>query len=472
MFNKFIVKLQTVMGKSANGNSKSLAKLIPLLILIYVSLTAIGQTPKQTKANSSALTAIESKIRDKTTAIESKLIGWRRDIHQNPELGDQEERTSKLVAEHLRTLGIEVQTGVGGTGVMGILKGGKPGQLVALRADMDALAVKEPAGLPFASKATAQLNGTTVYLMHACGHDAHTAMLMATAEVLASVKSELSGSVMFIFQPAEEGSSVVEPGTGKSWGAKRMLEDGMFKKNKPDAVFALHVHPGKSGQIDYKSGPATASSDVLNITVSGQQGHGGMPWNTIDPVVASAYIIAGLQSVVSRRADLTKSPAVVSVGMIHGGSSQNVIPDTVKMVGTIRSYDPEARKQLHTDIKQAAEHIAEGTYATAQVDILPMYDVTDNNDALAKQMLPVLKRAAEAGVVPGSLQGASEDFSYFAKEVPGLYIFLGVTPEGEDPAKAAPNHNPKFFVDEKALVVGTRAMAAMAVNFLMSGSPN
>ncbi|MCE7073720.1 peptidase dimerization domain-containing protein, partial [Dyadobacter sp. CY327] len=209
--------------------------------------------------------------------------------------------------------------------------------------------------------------------------------------------------------------------------------------------------------------------DVLNITVSGQQGHGGMPWNTVDPVVASAYVIAGLQSVVSRRADLTKSPAVVSVGMIHGGSSQNVIPDTVKMVGTIRSYDPEARKQLHADIKQAAEHIAEGTYAKAQVDILPMYDVTDNNDALANQMLPVLKRAAEAGVVPGSLQGASEDFSYFAKEVPGLYIFLGVTPDGEEPAKAAPNHNPKFFVDEKALVVGTRAMAAMAVNFLMSG---
>ncbi|WP_138485271.1 amidohydrolase [Dyadobacter bucti] len=451
-------------------NQRSPVTAIIILALISLSVVANSQVPgSAAKGISPVLSALESKIRQQCNAVEPKLIAWRQDIHRNPELGDQENRTANLVAEHLRSLGIQVQTAVGGKGVVGILKGDKPGRLVALRADMDALPIQEPSGLPFASKATQQQKGLTVPLMHACGHDTHTAMLMAAAEVLTTLKSDLPGSVMFIFQPAEEGSSIVEPGSGKSWGAKRMLEDGLFAKNKPEAVFGLHVHPGKSGQIDYKPGPAAASSDVLNISVSGQQGHGGMPWNTIDPVVASALVITGLQTVVSRRTDLTTSPAVVSVGIIQGGSSQNVIPDTVKMVGTIRTYDADVRKQLHADIKQAAEHIAEGTYAKARVTITPMYDVTTNDQMLASQMLPVLKRAADAGVVTGTLQGASEDFSYFAKEVPGLYIFLGITPDGENPAEAAPNHNPKFFVDEKALVVGTRTMATMAANFLVTG---
>lgn len=257
-------------------------------------MVANSQVPgSAAKGISPVLSALESKIRQQCNAVEPKLIAWRQDIHRNPELGDQENRTANLVAEHLRSLGIQVQTAVGGKGVVGILKGDKPGRLVALRADMDALPIQEPSGLPFASKATQQQKGLTVPLMHACGHDTHTAMLMAAAEVLTTLKSDLPGSVMFIFQPAEEGSSIVEPGSGKSWGAKRMLEDGLFAKNKPEAVFGLHVHPGKSGQIDYKPGPAAASSDVLNISVSGQQGHGGMPWNTIDPVVASALVITG-----------------------------------------------------------------------------------------------------------------------------------------------------------------------------------
>lgn len=441
-----------------------------VLTLTMLWTVANGQAKRAAaKADSPTLTALEAKIRQKADEVEEKLIAWRRDIHQHPELGDQEKRTAGIVADHLRQLGLDVQTGVGGTGVVGILKGGKPGRMVALRADMDALPVQEPAGLPFASTATTQRKGATVPVMHACGHDTHTAMLMATADVLASLKAELPGSVMFIFQPAEEGSSLVDPGEGKSWGAKRMLEEGLFKRNKPDAVFGLHVLPGLSGQLFYKSGPTTASSDGLTINVSGQSGHGGMPWNTIDPVAASALVITGLQTVVSRRADLTTSPAVVTIGTIQGGSSQNVVPDTVRMAGTIRTYDADVRKRLHADIKQAAEHIAEGTYAKAQVAITPMYDVTNNDDALAEQMLPVLKRVAGAGVTTSPLQGASEDFSFFANEVPGLYIFLGITPKGQDPAKAAPNHNPKFFVDEKALVVGTRAMATMAVHFLVTG---
>ena len=401
-------------------------------------------------------TELEDQAFNRASSIEQKLIDWRRDIHQYPELGEQETRTSALVAEHLRKLGLEVHTGIARTGVVAILEGNKPGPTVALRADMDALPVKEPEGLPFASKARGIYKGQEVDVMHACGHDAHTAMLMATAEVLAGMRENLPGKVMFIFQPAEEGSSQVPSGDGQSWGAKLMLQEGAFKNLKPDAVFAVHVMPGRSGELSWRTGATTASSDDLQITVTGKQGHGGMPWNTVDPVVASAQVLTGLQTVVSRRTNLTQSPAVVTVGMIQGGSAPNIVPGEVQMAGTIRTYDEAVRAQVGRDVKLSAEKIAESAGATAKVSVVPSYSTTVNDEKLAAQMAPVLERAASGKVAVAPLVGAAEDFSFFAQQVPGLYFFLGATPDGQDPATAAPNHNPHFFVDERALVVGTR----------------
>ena len=407
-----------------------------------------------------------SDIRNRTNGVEEQLIAWRRDIHQHPELGGQETRTAALVAEHLRELGMEVRTELGRTGVVGILKGGQPGPTVALRADMDALPIEEPDGLPFASQATGSYFGEETPVMHACGHDAHTAMLMAAAEVLTAMKDDLPGTVMFVFQPAEEGSSLVRPGEGKSWGAKLMLEEGLFKDHKPEAIFAVHVMPGKPGSLSWRTGASLASSDMLEINVNGQQGHGGMPWNTVDPIVTSAQIITGLQPVVSRKANLTKSPAVVTIGSVHGGSGPNIVPERVEMTGTIRTYDEDVRAQVGRDIKTSAEKIAESAGATAEVSITPMYPTTVNDADLVELMAPVLEQVAESGTSQAPLQGASEDFAFYAQEVPGFYFFLGVTPPDQNPAEAAPNHNPEFFVHEEALVVGARAMASMAVSYL------
>lgn len=413
--------------------------------------------------------ALEEQAYSRAAAVEQKLIEWRRDIHQHPELGDQETRTAKLVADHLRKLGLEVHTGIARTGVVGILEGGKPGPTVALRADMDALPVKEPEGLPFASKARGTYKGKEVDVMHACGHDAHTAMLMATAEVLAGMREKLPGKVMFIFQPAEEGSSQVMSGQNQRWGAQLMLQEGVFDKLKPNAVFAVHVMPGRSGELSWRTGATTASSDDLQITVTGKQGHGGMPWNTVDPVVTAAQVLTGLQTVVSRRTNLTQSPAVVTVGMIQGGSAPNIIPEQVQMAGTIRTYDEKVRAQVGRDVKLTAEKIAESAGAKAEVSVVPAYGTTMNDEKLSAQMASVLDRAASGKVATTPLVGASEDFSFFASQAPGLYFFLGVTPDGQDPATAAPNHNPNFFVDESALVVGARALSGMTVRFLEAG---
>jgi amidohydrolase len=334
---------------------------------------------------------------------------------------------------------------------------------------MDALPVKEPEGLPFASKARGTYRGKEVDVMHACGHDAHTAMLMATAEVLVGMRENLPGKVMFIFQPAEEGSSLVMPGENKLWGAQLMLQEGLFDKLKPDAVFAVHVMPGRSGELSWRTGATTASSDDLQITVTGKQGHGGMPWNTIDPVVTAAQVLTGLQTVVSRQTNLTQSPAVVTVGMIQGGSAPNIIPEQVHMAGTIRTYDEKVRAQVGRDVKLTAEKIAESAHAKADVSVVPAYGTTMNDEKLVEQMAPVLVRAASGKVATTPLVGASEDFSFFAQRAPGLYFFLGVTPDGQDPATAAPNHNPKFFVDESALVVGARALSAVTIQFLQTG---
>ncbi|HKU53221.1 MAG TPA: amidohydrolase [Nitrospira sp.] len=430
-------------------------------VVLFLSIPDEGKTENA---------ALEAKVRERAAAIEGKLIAWRRDIHQHPELGDQENRTARLATEHLRSLGLEVRTGIARTGVVGILKGAKPGRTVALRADMDALPVKEPGGLSFASHAKGQHWGKEVDVMHACGHDTHTAMLMAAAEVLAGMKDDLPGTVQFIFQPAEEGSSLFAPGSGKTWGAKLMLQEGIFAQTKPDAVFGLHVMPGHSGEVFYRSGATTASGDFLDIMVTGKQGHGGMPWNTIDPIATSALIISGLQTVVSRKANLALSPAVVTIGAIHGGEAGNVIPETVQMTGTIRTYDQQVRELIHRDSRMTAEKIAESAGAKADVSIVKIYDTTVNNERLAEWARPVLQRATDGRVSPGPLVGASEDFSFFAEATPGLFIFMGITPRDQDPAKAAPNHSPGFFVDESALVIGTRTMASLAVNFLGSES--
>ena len=433
------------------------ALIFPSLALLAGLLFSLG---------AQADSALEQQVRKEAAAIEPQLIEWRRDIHQHPELGEQETRTAKLVADHLQSLGLEIKTGIARTGVVGILKGAKPGRTVALRADMDALPIKEPQGLPFASQAKGDYHGAEVDVMHACGHDAHTAMLMATASVLAGMKDQLQGTVMFIFQPAEEGSSLVQPGPDASWGAKKMLEEGLFESLKPDAIFALHVMPGPLGQISWRTGATTAASDMLNIRITGSQGHGGMPWNTVDPIVTSAQVIGGIQTVVSRKANLPLSPAVVTIGTINGGSGPNIVPETVEMSGTIRTYDEGVRNQVRDDLKLSAEKIAESAGATANVSIEPMYSTTVNDAELAERMAPVIERAADGKVGTAELPGAAEDFSFFAQQVPGLYMFLGITPEGQDPATSAPNHNPEFFVDESALVVGTRTMATMVVDYL------
>jgi amidohydrolase len=418
-----------------------------------------------------AAPALEAEVRARAAAVESRLIAWRHDIHQHPELGGQETRTAQLVADHLRGLGLEVRTGVARTGVVGILKGGRPGPTVALRADMDALPVKEATGLPFASQVRATYQGGESDVMHACGHDAHTAMLMAVAEVLAGLRAKLPGTVMFIFQPAEEGPSLFMPAPGKSWGARLMLEEGLFEKVRPDAIFAAHVMPGPAGTITWRTGATTASSDTLTITVTGQQGHGGMPWNTVDPVVTSGLVLAGLQTVVSRRANLTLSPAVVTIGSIQGGTGPNIVPDQVAMTGTIRTYDAGVRAQVGRDVELTTRKIAESTGATAEVSIVPMYSSTVNDAALAAHLAPVLERAADGKVGTAPLPGAAEDFSFYAAQVPALYVFLGATPRGQDPTTAAPNHNPRFLVDDSVLVVGTRALASMAASYLTNPLP-
>jgi amidohydrolase len=432
--------------------------------LPFLLLAAAWTPPAQAQ---SPVTDLENEIRQRAAAIESKLIAWRRDIHEHPELGEQETRTSALVATHLTGLGLEVKTGVGNTGVVGLLKGAKPGPVVALRADMDALPVKEPPGLPFASKVKMEYLGREVDVMHACGHDAHTAIMMATAEVLTAMKDKLPGTVKFIFQPAEEGPSLYPAAPDKSWGAKLMVEQGVLRNPKPDAVFGLHVSSGlPAGQLAYRGGPAMASADELRIKVTGRQGHAGYPWRAIDPVTTASEIVLGLQTIVSRRTDLMKSPAVVSVSTINGGSRWNIVADSVAMTGTIRTYDQGVRKGIHRDIKQIAENIANSANAKAEVDIVELYDPTVNDERVTARMVPVLERAAEGDAILNERSGAAEDVSVLLAQVPGLYFNLGIVPRSQDITKAAPNHSPDFFIDESALVVGVRALAMVTVNYL------
>ena len=398
--------------------------------------------------------------------VQGKVLAWRRDIHQHPELSNRESRTAELVANHLRSLGMEVRTGVAHTGVVGVLRGGKPGPVVALRADMDALPVTEEVDLPFASKVRTTYNGQDVGVMHACGHDTHTAMLMGAAEVLAGMRADLPGTVKFIFQPAEEGAPAGERG-----GAELMIEQGVLDDPNPGAIFGLHVLPFPAGEIRYRAGGIMASADQLRIVVRGRQTHGGQPWNGIDPIVVASQIVLGLQTITSRQVDLTAGAAVITVGAINGGIRFNIIPDSVVMLGTIRSFDTAVRNDIHQRVRRTAESIAQSAGATAQVVIDTTTAVTYNDPALMEKTLPALRAAAGAShVTLAQPVTPAEDFSRYQQRIPGVFFFLGITPPGSDPAKVAANHSTRFFVDEAALPVGVRALAHVAVAYLSTGT--
>ena len=408
--------------------------------------------------------ALNAKVDAVLSAGQPRMIGWRRDLHQNPELSNREFRTSKIVADHLQRLGLEVQTGVAKTGVVGVLKGGKPGPTIALRADMDALPVTEQVDLPFRSRATATYRNETVGVMHACGHDTHTAMLMGIAESFAAVRAELPGTVVFLFQPAEEGAPAGEEG-----GASLMIKEGVLERHKPETVFGLHVFANMpTGMIGYRGGPLMAGSDSYRIVVKGRQTHGARPWGGIDPIVVSSQIVNALQTVVSRQTDITANPAVVTVGAIKGGIRHNIVPDEVEMVGTIRTFDPQQRATILKNIERLVTHTAEASGATATFALDPGSNpVVRNDPALTERVLPSLRSVAgAANVRPVPLVTGAEDFAFFAEKVPSFFFFVGVTPREQNLLSAASNHSPLFFVDESALPMGQRAFARVALDYL------
>ncbi len=432
-----------------------LRRLLPAFVVL-----AATRLPAQTITSDARLSA---EIDRRTAAIIDKVVAWRHDIHQHPELGYAEKRTAALVAAHLKSLGLEVQENVGGIpGVVGILKGGKPGPTVALRADMDALPVTEQVDLPFKSTVRAVYQGQDVGVMHACGHDTHVAMLMGTAEVLTGMKAEIPGTVKFIFQPAEE-----VPPRG---GAAALIDAGVLEG--VDVIFGLHVGPGPIGSIGYRAGPIQASADNFRIVIHGRQGHGAMPSNTVDPIVVGAQVVGALQTIVSRQIDLTVAPAVVTVGAFHGGVRENIIPDSAYMIGTIRTFDPRIRTTIHSRMKRIAENIAEASGATATVSIELGYPVTANDPATVARFIPTLKRVAgAAGASERGLTMPSEDFSRYAEKVPGFFFNLGVTPADQDYKTAPSNHSPLFQADDKALPYGVRALSNVALDYLRGGKP-
>ncbi|MGB0323566.1 MAG: amidohydrolase [Luminiphilus sp.] len=409
------------------------------------------------------LLPMHSLAADVTTRIDAvmpKVVEWRRDFHQHPELSNQEFRTAKIVADHLRSLGMEVETEVAHTGVVGTLRGGD-GPVVALRADMDGLPVTELVDLPFASKARGVYQGREVGVMHACGHDNHVAILMGVAEVLAGMGDDLPGTVKFIFQPAEEGTP-----DGSVGGAELMLMEGAFENPRPDVVFGLHVFPFPAGTIATRPGGLMASSDRHQITIKGKQTHGAVPWAGVDPIVTASQVVLGLQTIVSRQLDATLTPSIVTIGRVEGGVRNNIIPESVELEGTIRTFDAETRIDIHKRIRRTATNIAEAAGATADVVIDQGYGVTRNDPNLFRQMSPTLERVAGDRFIEASQTTTAEDFSYFANEVPGLFLFLGVAPD--DPTLIYPNHSPRFYADERALPVGVEALTSMTLDYMMS----
>ena len=424
-------------------------RLLLLTALLFSGIYSQAQSPMEA--------AIDSKAR----AISPKLVEWRRHLHQNPELGNREFKTQQYIANHLKSLGIEV-TLLAKTGVLGVLRGGKPGPVIALRADIDGLPVKERVDVPYKSTVTADYMGTPVSVMHACGHDTHTSILMGTAEVLAGMKKDITGTVKFFFQPAEEGPPGDEEG-----GAPLMIKEGVMDNPKVDAVFGLHISSAlEIGKIKYKSGSMMASSDWFTIKIKGKQTHGSTPWTGIDPIVVGTQIINNLQTIVSRQQDLTVAPVVITVGKFHSGVRANIIPETAELEGTIRTLDSKMQKDVHEKIKLVAKNVAEAWGAEVDVKIDTKTLVTYNDPALVAAMVPSLERAAGKGnATAGIWTTGAEDFSFFGEKAPAFFFNLGGMPKGTDPSKAAPHHTPDFYIDDSMLDVGVKAFCNLVVDF-------
>lgn len=422
--------------------------------LLVAAALLVAPASAQTAAPFSA--SVESSIQ----SVLPRMIAWRRDFHEHPELSYEEVRTSRVVAQHLRSLRLEVRTGVAQTGVVGVLRGGRPGPVIALRADMDALPVTEEGDLPFRSRARGRYNGQDVGIMHACGHDTHVAVLMAAATVLASQRHNLAGTVIFVFQPSEEGAP-----PGGLGGARRMLAENVFGDLHPEAIYGLHAWPQTSGTVTMISGPMMAGSDRIDITVTGSQTHGAQPHAGIDPIVASAQIINALQTVPSRQMDAVGSPVIVTIGMVQGGVRYNIIPQTVQMQGTIRYLNPDTRERLYERIRRTVTETAAATGATAEVTITENAIPTVNPPTLmARTRAAVARALGEDHVNSGLPVMPAEDFAYFQQAVPGVFFFYGVNPPGVTQAEAAPNHNPRFFVHEPAMETALRAMLAVTLD--------
>lgn len=427
-------------------------KIIPFL-LAAISIHSVAQvSPK-----------VQAKFDQQAKAIEPQVIEWRRHLHQNPELSNRETQTGAYVAEHLKKLGLKVQTGVAHTGVVALLETGRPGPVIALRADMDALPVTERNSLPFASKVKTTFNGQETGVMHACGHDSHVAMLMGVAEILTKNKADLKGTIKFIFQPAEEGAPVGEQG-----GAGLMVKEGVLENPKVEVIFGLHISSiTPLGKITYRQGGIMAAADNYSVLVKGRQAHGSTPWMSVDPIVTAAQIINGLQTIISRQTELTKEAAVITVGRINAGIRENIIPEEAFFAGTIRTLDTEMQDKIHEKIKLTATKIAESMGATAEVTIRRGTPVTYNDPALTQKMVPSLQRAAgvENTLVINAITGA-EDFAFYQKEIPGLFFFIGAMPPDTDPAKVPSHHTPDFMIDESSFVTGVKAMLNLTLDYM------
>jgi len=435
-------------------------------VLAVISIFAFLLT-SELKAQESTAGQLHDTINQKAETVFDQVVEWRRHFHENPELSNREEETAAYIADYMRSLGLEVKTGIAHTGVVAILEGGKPGPVVGLRADIDALPVKERTDVPFKSTKTTTYLGQEVGVMHACGHDTHIAMLMGAAKILTEIKSDLQGTVKFIFQPAEEGAPPGEEG-----GAELMVEEGVLQSPDVDVIFGQHINSQtKVGTIRYRPEGTMAASDRFVITVKGKQTHGSTPWTGVDPILTSAKIIEGLQTIISRQTELTKAAAVISVGKINSGVRNNIIPEEAEMIGTIRTLDTGMQEKIHNDIRHVATKIGESMGAEVEVDIQKGYPVTYNDPALTAGMVPTLEQVAgkENIVLIDAITGA-EDFSFFQKKIPGFYFFVGGMPQGMDPADAAPHHTPDFYIEEEGMKLGVKALAALTVDYMMQNA--
>ena len=448
--------IKSMIHRSEPGAMLSIVRAFEALALAAIVVLATGSVGRAD--------TLRDGIEREAKAVEAKMIAWRRDIHQHPELGNREFRTSALVAEHLKKLGYEVREKVAHTGVVAVLVGGKPGPVVALRADMDALPVKEEVDLPFASKSTTEWRGQQVGVMHACGHDAHVAILMAAAEIFAKMRSDLPGTVKLIFQPAEEGAPPGEQG-----GAKLMIKEGALENPKPDAIFGLHVSTfARTGTIGYRAGQRSAGSDTFRISVKGRQTHGARPWDGVDPIVIASQIVLGLQTITSRQINVTTDPSVLTVGIFNAGNRFNIIPDKAELEGTLRTYSLEVRDFIKRRVNETAESIAKSGGGEATVEWMDDYVIPlVNNVALTQRMAPTLQRVAGADKVVEIARATTyDDFSFFSQQVPGLYFNLGITPPDAPATRVAPNHSPRFQLDEAGLLVGLRALLHVSVDYM------